>query len=765
MGIDLRNACGNNDVQIGFSIIIPVYNVEEYIRQCLDSIIIQTFKNFEIICVNDGSTDNSLNILEEYSHKDKRFKVISQENQGQGIARNKGIDIAVGKYLLFVDPNDWIEPNTLELIYNKAEKCSANVVQFDYKVFDNSKKTYKYKKLSKIAKKYKYNLKKYPYYNWEIFKKDFFIGIGLTIWNKAYLTKYIKYNNIRFAFNRNSEEHIFTIKSLILTPKIYYLSSVLYNYRDRVNSSINRATDGNFSVFENIKLMEDFIQKKNLSEYLYNEFLVYKMDNLAYHYRFLPVDSEEKYLEECRNLLSAKNYNLLLKRINPVTLSFWERIFSIKNNKGNGQKFKILTILGHSFNINVSENKEKVKLFENKKINDTTRIVSILGIQIYKTKYSEKGRIKHILGNFIYTKKIKSKIKELKIFKLFGVTIFKRIIEDDICSYYYLERLISKQHLADLFFKNKLKRIKYDFDDVYILHSNSGEIYLFLAYLAKAFLHKNNSQKPLFVATQKYHIDILKLYYPEAKYIYIPDLRLKSQSNIWQTQGHRFYILFSGNHFTKVEEDIKNQEIGQVHYLKSMLRTLNLTENDFYKPDICDDVDLEEKLNNMVNKINLQLNNFIIIAPEAMTCSELPKTFWIKLTQKLKQNKYDIYLNITNKTNKIPDCKTLDLSYREAYFLAKKAKAVISLRSGFSEFLLPTAVPNIAIYTKFRQRTKNAFTVEKGLEGFSMLKMPFIESTKICEINADNFQDENTLVDEVMSSLNKMLSQKEVSIV
>ena len=406
----------------------------------------------------------------------------------------------------------------------------------------------------------------------------------------------------------------------------------------------------------------------------------------------------------------------------------------------------------------VSDNKIITKLFENTKINSSTRVISILGVQIYKDVDNEDERIQNILGNFIYTKKIKSDVKESKIFKILGFSIFERTIENDICSHYCLGKLISSKHLADLFFANKLKTINFDYDDVYILHSNSGEIYLFFAYLAKAFLKKNNSQNPLFIATRRYHIDILKLYYPEAKYIFIPKLRFKTQSDIWKMAEHTFYILFSENHFRKVEENIKIQENGHVHYFKSMLKTLNLTEKDFCKPEVFNDIDLENKLNKKINKINLKTDNFVILAPEAVTCSVLPKIFWVKLVQKL--NQYEIYLNITNKNNNISGCKTLDLNYREVYLLAKKAKAVISLRSGLSEFLLPTAIPNIVIYTKFKKRVKNAFSVDKGIEGFSMSKIPFVDSTKICEINADNFKDEDTLLDEIVFSLDKLLNNR-----
>ena len=112
---------------IKISVIIPVYNVEKYLRECLDSLINQSFKDFEVICIDDGSTDKSYKILEEYSQKDSRIKVLKQEHNGAGAARNLGIEIAKGKYIQFLDSDDYFEPNMLEELYNTAEKFGADM--------------------------------------------------------------------------------------------------------------------------------------------------------------------------------------------------------------------------------------------------------------------------------------------------------------------------------------------------------------------------------------------------------------------------------------------------------------------------------------------------------------------------------------------------------------------------------------------------------------------------------------------------------------
>ena len=116
-----------NEYETYISIIIPVYNVEKYLRECLDSLLNQTFQDFEIICVDDGSTDKSLEILQEYKRKDDRFVILQQRHSGAGSARNNGIRLAEGKYIQFLDADDYFEPTLLEEMYNHAEKFDADL--------------------------------------------------------------------------------------------------------------------------------------------------------------------------------------------------------------------------------------------------------------------------------------------------------------------------------------------------------------------------------------------------------------------------------------------------------------------------------------------------------------------------------------------------------------------------------------------------------------------------------------------------------------
>ena len=123
------------------SVIIPVYNTSKYLNQCLESIQNQTFTDFEAICINDGSTDSSLEILKEFASKDDRFIIINKKNEGQGIARNLGIQQANGEYIIFIDSDDWLETEGLEKAYKKIKEDSADILIFDFYFFSDKDQT------------------------------------------------------------------------------------------------------------------------------------------------------------------------------------------------------------------------------------------------------------------------------------------------------------------------------------------------------------------------------------------------------------------------------------------------------------------------------------------------------------------------------------------------------------------------------------------------------------------------------------------------
>jgi len=410
----------------------------------------------------------------------------------------------------------------------------------------------------------------------------------------------------------------------------------------------------------------------------------------------------------------------------------------------------------------IKKNKNKnidYKIFSNIKTKQG-RCIKLFGCKIYEEFTNEIFRVQKFCGNLVYTKKLRSPVKERKVFKILNMPISERIIADDKIQYNVFNFPIRKINLPDIFYKKYLKNVQYDYDDVYILHANSGEAYLFFAYCVKSVLKKNNSKKPLFIATQDYHVDILKMYLPNANCIYLEDFYTRTKSDKWYVKGHNCYMIFSSNHFHNVEKDAHKKEIGQVHYLSSINKTLEISEKDYTKPIVKISQEVKQTLNAKIKPLNLNLQNFVIIAPEAQTCEELPTSLWKNIVKELQKRGFDIFLNIVDKNSSIEGCKTVFLNYQEAFALAQKAKAVISLRSGFTEFLLPTEIPNITVYTKFRKRKKLAFSVEKTISAFSMHKFPFINHDLVCELNIDDFDHEEDLLKTIFENFDIMVMRE-----
>lgn len=400
-------------------------------------------------------------------------------------------------------------------------------------------------------------------------------------------------------------------------------------------------------------------------------------------------------------------------------------------------------------------------IFENKKLNNARKI-SFFGLPLYFLENSGDFRRQKFLGGIVTTERFYTKTSEEKIYKIINIPAFKKTLQNDTCSCYLFNIPVKSFLLSERIYNKYFKNLKIKYDDVYILNSNSGESFLFLAYLCKAVLAKNNSKHPLFAATKKYHIDILKMYLPEANYVYLPDLKIRTQRSIWKTGGHNVFLMFSSNHFDKVKQNIAEKNTGEIHYFKEITNTLGLTEADYQNPSPEISEETTEHAIEKANRHTLNLDNFIIIAPEAKTCSRLPHSLWQKLTAELRQKGFDIFLNITNKENYIQGCKTCALSYSELYALSLKAKAVISLRSGLSEFLLPAGIPNIAIYTSFCDAAggKN-LPAEKTLAAFSMKKLPFVNQGKIIEIKSGDYKNSDEINAVVISNLEQLLLKEE----
>lgn len=282
------------------SIIVPVYNAEKYIARCLDALIQQTFKDIEIICIDDGSPDNCPQILDDYANKDNRIRVIHQQNAGAGPARNKGLDAAAGKYIMFCDSDDWYEPNMCEfmrdtLIQQKADvvTCNAFIDEID-RSLPTGTGGYgtvpggRYTKLT-------------PFYFLSI------VGSAcLLICRRDILSKF----HIRFGTMAMNEDYVFT-RELLLVSDAYVISNRwLYHYQLHTGSLVDQWTKKNsqktdFGFIAPYQKIYNFLADNNLFEKYRRLFTFCYIAFLRSAWRNVNKDNRTEFLKTVHNFIST----------------------------------------------------------------------------------------------------------------------------------------------------------------------------------------------------------------------------------------------------------------------------------------------------------------------------------------------------------------------------------------------------------------------------------------------------------------------------
>lgn len=242
------------------SIIIPIYNASKYLKECLDSIINQTYSNLEIILIDDGSNDNSYDICKEYAKKDKRIILKKKNNEGVSATRNLGIEICTGKYILFIDSDDYCNENMIE-------KILYNFQNYDLIIWGYNK-IYKNKKVHYILPNKKKNI------------EDMIINdesVGGYLWNKLFKTSIIKENNIRFDKDIHfCEDLLFVLSYIKNINSVSYINEELYNYRMRRNSvTFNFYNKKNVSILNAIEKIIKVINNTDNKEKMKYKYLIY----------------------------------------------------------------------------------------------------------------------------------------------------------------------------------------------------------------------------------------------------------------------------------------------------------------------------------------------------------------------------------------------------------------------------------------------------------------------------------------------------------
>lgn len=411
------------------SVIVPVYNVEKTLSQTLDSIIYQTYKNIEIICVNDGSTDNSGKILEDYAKNDTRIQIINKENAGLAAARNTGLEYVSGDYVAFLDSDDWVNLDFYEKLIDRLEcdntDISVGEVHYiypsyiGYNEWVNEHNFRTNKNIVTSIKDKQHNI------------------YACACWNKVYKAKLIKNNKLKFPDGLFIEDVPFTFASTILANNISLVRGAILNYRQQEDSIMKKAKTNrtSFDIFKIYEVCEKFLEEVNLPENTKQEYKKI-LDNFEIFNIFGWVNYTcPKYKEEFFNVMRDKfksikvkdnqfinsNTKLIRKAVlnstcpekailyieNPP-LSLIKTIFSIQN-KG---KHKVIVFLGLKFKfkskkclkrLNLEENSFLEDIFSAKNI-DIRKVITIFGIKFkFKSqKLIEKRRWQDLQSSINY---------------------------------------------------------------------------------------------------------------------------------------------------------------------------------------------------------------------------------------------------------------------------------------------------------------------------------------------------------------------------
>lgn len=372
-----------NVVPPKISIIIPVYNAEKYLRQCLDSVVNQTLKEIEILCINDGSTDSSLDILNEYAEQDKRIKVFSQKNSGPATARNVGLDNATGDYLWFIDADDWCELNACEYLYQYVQKKQVDIVFFAANSFVE-----KYANENRNRKHF-WDLSIYGMHDVDtsfntLNKIELLMKSPLELWNHLYKTETVKKYELRFTDELfMGDDILFNISLYLTNVKIAIYQTAFYNYRIGNGSTI-----------------VDNLKKKNSKCSDYSIRLAQHVDNLIKKYDIVPLYYKYIVSNNLNRIFAHLSYvyypQKLYKQARQYFLNIYPNIYDKKFLKSIGHFKSVKRTIKYNywqnkfFSFLYQKTQKEIKIFNvpvfRKKTQSNKTKYYVLGIRIYKKK-------------------------------------------------------------------------------------------------------------------------------------------------------------------------------------------------------------------------------------------------------------------------------------------------------------------------------------------------------------------------------------------
>lgn len=284
---------------VDVSIVVAVYNAESYIDNCLDMLTNQTLKSIEIICVDDGSTDGSLGKLQEYSSRDDRIKVVAEENRGAGAARNRGLTEATGKYILFLDCDDFFEPDMIQMAYEKAQEQNSEIVIYKSDQYNMDTGEYVYENWAMIE----WALPPYEPFSYRQISTNIFKAFVGWAWDKLYLREFVVNNDLKFQEQRTTNDALFVFSALVLAKRISTVRKILIHRRVDTTDSLSKTREKSWDNFYRMLLaLRDFLKDKGKWQELEKDFVNYALHFSLWNYNTLAEPTKTK----LRNILISE---------------------------------------------------------------------------------------------------------------------------------------------------------------------------------------------------------------------------------------------------------------------------------------------------------------------------------------------------------------------------------------------------------------------------------------------------------------------------
>ena len=346
------------------SVVVPVYNAEPFLKEAMESVLNQTFANFEMVCVNDGSTDNSLEMLNVFASNDERVKVISKPNGGCGSARNMGIDNANGEYIYFFDPDDYIEVETFEKLYKKAQQNDSDIVICNFIQFRDSESNYK------TGFSFEKDLPNVDLSNYVCDYqgvKKYILNSYFAPWFKLYKKEFIEKNHFRFDLGIAFDDVPFHVKTMLKASKISFVPECFYHYR--------LSNPNQIDIFKVVNIVEKYLKDEQHFNEFKDEFYNFKINHIML---YLTSCNYEEYYRKAKYELSEMDltgidiYPRLLKKYDELLDSYSYNLYRVEKGIepiGNNEDIELYDIiLNKNKQIKDLKSQNRNLIKENKKL-------------------------------------------------------------------------------------------------------------------------------------------------------------------------------------------------------------------------------------------------------------------------------------------------------------------------------------------------------------------------------------------------------------